>query len=58
MFIVKSFILIEPEDYAIYSKREDAQSEANHVMLMQPGEVIAVVEELDWSMEKGVENAP
>jgi hypothetical protein len=44
---VKVFQYIEPHDDPLYEDKEEAQSEADHVMFMQPGEVIASVVECD-----------
>jgi len=46
---VKTFILVNgpPENETLYDTREDAEQDADQVMFMQPGEVIASVVECD-----------
>lgn len=44
---VKTFMLVEADEPIVHDDKQEAESEADQIMYMQPGEVIAVVVECD-----------
>jgi hypothetical protein len=44
---VRTFLLVEPDEPEIYETKEEAQKEADQLMFMQPGEILAEVVEVE-----------
>jgi hypothetical protein len=51
---VKTFLLVEPDEPEIYETKEEAQKEADQLMFMQPGEILAEVVEVDYAKSEPV----